>query len=169
MPPYFAFFMCVWFYMRHYLNLKIMYSMAFPTPLTSQFATIGSYELNWETQQYKCWIAQAITFALLAALQAVNMFWGFLILRIAYRIVFKNIQEDERSEYESDEEEEAEKKALIEESRADEKEQLMNGVRNGLANGKVLGDADEKGRSRLDVPNGGTHRMLRRSQSPVKQ
>ena len=33
---------------------------------------IGPYELNWETEQYKCWIAQYITFGLLASLQAEN-------------------------------------------------------------------------------------------------
>src|SRR4051794_20007110 len=91
--------MCVWGYLRHYINLRILWS------ILTQFSTIGPFELNWETQQYKCWISQIITFALLAALQAVNIFWSFLICRVAYRIVAMNIKEDERSEYEESEDE----------------------------------------------------------------
>jgi acyl-CoA-dependent ceramide synthase len=72
--------------------------------LTS-FRTIGPYELNWETQQYKCWISQIITFALLAALQAVNIFWFVLVLRIAWRFVRSSVAKDVRSEDEEDEEE----------------------------------------------------------------
>ncbi|KAF2865168.1 TLC domain-containing protein [Massariosphaeria phaeospora] len=83
--PYFTVFMFIWGYLRHYVNLKIMYS------ILTEFSTVGPFELNWETEQYKCWLSQYIAFALLAALQAVNMFWGFLILRIAYRIAFLNI------------------------------------------------------------------------------
>jgi len=77
----------------------------FPT-WNAQFATTGSYDLNWTTQQYKCWISHLITFALLAALQAVNLFWLFLILRIGYRFVVTKEVEDERSEYDETETEE---------------------------------------------------------------
>jgi acyl-CoA-dependent ceramide synthase len=75
---------------------------------SSQFATIGPYELNWETQQYKCWISQWITFGLLAALQSVNIFWLVLILRILWRVIktLGQVREDERSEYDSEDEEE---------------------------------------------------------------
>lgn len=74
----------------------------------SQFATVGPFELNWETQQYKCSISQWITFALLAALQTLNLFWLILILRILWRVArtFGEEKVDERSEYEGDEEEE---------------------------------------------------------------
>jgi acyl-CoA-dependent ceramide synthase len=99
--------MCVWGYLRHFINLKILYSI-----LTS-FATVGPFELNWETQQYKCWISQYITFALLASLQAVNLFWWFFICRIAYRfIVFKDA-DDDRSEYEPSEDEVEQRKEEI--------------------------------------------------------
>ncbi|OAK95315.1 LAG1-domain-containing protein [Phaeosphaeriaceae sp. SRC1lsM3a] len=97
--PYFFVFMVVWAYLRHYINLKILWSV-----LTT-FETVGPFELNWETQQYKCWIAQYITFALLASLQAVNLFWFFLICRIAVRFVLYNTADDDRSEYEPSEEE----------------------------------------------------------------
>jgi acyl-CoA-dependent ceramide synthase len=97
--PYFFVFMCVWAYLRHYLNLKILYS------ILTTFKTVGPFELNWETQQYKCWIAQYITFALLASLQAVNLFWFFLICRIAVRFILYKTADDDRSEYEPSEEE----------------------------------------------------------------
>ncbi|KAI5304095.1 hypothetical protein KEM56_006854 [Ascosphaera pollenicola] len=93
--PYFALFAGVWVYMRHYLNLKILWATL------TEFRTVGPFELNWETQQYKCWISQYITFGLLASLQSLNMFWFYLILRIAKNYVFSNVRKDERS---SDEE-----------------------------------------------------------------
>ncbi|KAF2015064.1 longevity assurance proteins LAG1/LAC1 [Aaosphaeria arxii CBS 175.79] len=97
--PYFAFFMCTWAYLRHWINLKILWS------ILTEFRTVGPYELNWETQQYKCWISQIITFVLLAAIQALNLIWWFYICRIAYRFAVTNVAEDERSEYEESEEE----------------------------------------------------------------
>jgi acyl-CoA-dependent ceramide synthase len=97
--PYFFVFVVVWGYLRHYINLSILYS------ILTDFKTIGPFELNWETQQYKCWISQYITFALLASLQAVNIFWFFLILRIAFRFIWYKTADDDRSEYEPSEEE----------------------------------------------------------------
>lgn len=138
--PYFFAFILIWTYMRHYINLCIIYSML-PLPLpdltrwlvsllpvfiatnpsaspflekiqqpvfprwNSQFASVGPYELNWDTQQYKCWIAQWITCGLLVALQSVNLFWLFFIVRIAYRFVLTDQAVDERSEAESEDEE----------------------------------------------------------------
>lgn len=96
--------MCVWGYLRHFINLKILYS------ILTEFRTVGPFDLNWDTQQYKCWISQYITFALLASLQAVNLFWWFFICRIAYRfIVFKDA-DDDRSEYEPSEDETEERR-----------------------------------------------------------
>ncbi|KAJ8101025.1 TLC domain-containing protein [Lipomyces tetrasporus] len=103
--PFFLFFMGVWIYSRHYLNLRILWSVA------TEFQAVGDFTLNWEMQQYKCWISQYITFALLFALQAVNAYWLFLILRIAYRLVFLEIQKDERSDEEDEDEEDDESKA----------------------------------------------------------
>ena len=99
--PYFGTFVGMWIYLRHVLNLKILWAVL------TEFRTVGPFELNWETQQYKCWISQYITFALLASLQAVNLFWLFLILRILANYIFNSVTKDERSEDE-DEEEEAE-------------------------------------------------------------
>ncbi|KAE8152889.1 TLC domain-containing protein [Aspergillus avenaceus] len=100
--PYFGMFVGMWIYCRHYLNLKILWAVL------TEFRTVGPYELNWETQQYKCWISQIITFALLASLQAVNLFWLFLILRILKNYIFNSVRKDERSEDEDTEEEEPE-------------------------------------------------------------
>ncbi|KAL5119650.1 sphingosine N-acyltransferase lag1 [Pleosporales sp. CAS-2024a] len=97
--PYFFLFMCVWAYLRHYLNLKIIWS------ILTTFKTVGPFELNWETQQYKCWISQYITFALMASLQAINLFWFVLICRIAVRFVLYKTADDDRSEYEPSDEE----------------------------------------------------------------
>ena len=105
--PYFFLFMLVWGYLRHFINLKILYS------ILTTFRTIGPWELNWETQQYKCWISQYITFALLASLQAVNLFWWFFICRIAYRFVVYKDADDDRSEYEPSEDETAERKEEV--------------------------------------------------------
>nr|UWK20516.1 longevity assurance factor/sphinganine N acyl transferase subunit 1 [Trichoderma decipiens] len=102
--PYFATFVGVWIYMRHYINLKIIWS------LFTEFRTVGPFELNWETQQYKCWISQYITAALLASLQSLNLFWLFYILRIAFRFIRDKEATDDRSEDE-DEDEEDEKHA----------------------------------------------------------
>jgi acyl-CoA-dependent ceramide synthase len=90
--PYFAFFIFVWLYLRHYLNLRILWSGF------NEFKTVGPYELDWETEQYKCWISNYITMALLASLQSLNLFWLYYILRIAYRFVFFHVHEDDRSD-----------------------------------------------------------------------
>lgn len=89
----------MWVYLRHYINLKIIWAVL------TEFRTVGPFELNWETQQYKCWISQYITFSLLASLQAVNLFWLYLILRILYNYLFNSVTEDERSDNEEDDEE----------------------------------------------------------------
>ncbi|USP78359.1 acyl-CoA-dependent ceramide synthase [Curvularia clavata] len=116
--PYFFVFMVVWGYTRHYINLKIIWS------ILTTFKTVGPFELNWETQQYKCWISQYITFALLASLQAVNLFWWFFICRIAYRFVVYKDADDDRSEYSATEEEIEEKEALLKEEVDEQMEKI---------------------------------------------
>lgn len=101
--------MLIWGYLRHYINLKIIWS------ILTTFKTVGPFELNWETQQYKCWISQYITFALLASLQAVNLFWWFFICRIAYRFVVYKDADDDRSEYTPTDEEDNERETLLKE------------------------------------------------------
>lgn len=130
--------MAIWAYLRHYINLRILYALSpisipgLPFP-ANEFATVGSYTLNWETQQYKCWISQIITFALLAALQAVNAFWFFLIVRILWRLVFAGVQKDDRSDDEDEDEEIEDVKAHEKAEVVAEKEQQV--LRNGTAKG----------------------------------
>jgi acyl-CoA-dependent ceramide synthase len=83
--------------MRHYLNLRILWSEF------NEFKTVGPYELDWATEQYKCDISHYISTALLASLQLLNIFWLYYILRIAFRIVWFNVVEDERSDDEETE------------------------------------------------------------------
>lgn len=136
--PYFGVFMVAWIYLRHFLNLKIIWS------LLTEFETVGPFELNWETQQYKCRIAQVITFALLSSLQALNLFWLFCIARIAWRFLSQNDLQDDRSEDEDDdveEEEEMPASALKANGKTNGK---ANGKANGFANGHTNGHAISK-------------------------
>lgn len=98
--PYFTLFIAVWVYLRHYINLCILHATL------TKFATVGPYTLDLATEQYKCWISQIVTFILLAALQSINLFWLFLIVRISYNIVFRSAVKDVRSDYEDDDEDE---------------------------------------------------------------
>lgn len=96
--PYFALFIAVWIYLRHYINLVILYATL------TKFRTVGPFELDWEAEQFKCSISQVITFLLLATLQSINLFWLYFIIRVALRMVFANVVEDVRSDDEDDEE-----------------------------------------------------------------
>ncbi|CAK7227295.1 sphingosine N-acyltransferase lag1 [Sporothrix curviconia] len=96
MGPFYAVFMCVWIYLRHYINLRIIYS------LFTEYKTVGPYELDWAGEQFKCPLAFMITCALLSMLQALNIFWLFFIIRIAYRFVVHNVAKDDRSDAEDD-------------------------------------------------------------------
>ncbi|OAA58036.1 ceramide synthase membrane component [Niveomyces insectorum RCEF 264] len=125
MGPYYFFFMCVWVYLRHYLNLRIIYS------LFTEFKTVGPYELDWDNEQFKSPLSFLITTALLSSLQALNLFWLFFIIRIAYRFVVHNIAKDDRSDAEEDTEPEettadkdqsvSEKQPLLQQSQANGK------------------------------------------------
>ena len=134
MGPYFGLFMCAWIYLRHYLNLRIIYS------LFTEFKTVGPYEVDWENGQYKCWISFYITLALLSSLQALNLFWLFFIIRIAYRFVVYQTADDDRSEAEESDGEEREqvspKKEKEKEKKGTEKSPLVNGS-NGAASSKT--------------------------------
>lgn len=84
--------------MRHYLNIRILLTEFY------EFKTIGPYGIVWEDQQYKGPLSHWISTTLLAGLQGLNLFWLFAILRIAYRFLFANELDDDRSDYEDEEE-----------------------------------------------------------------
>ncbi|EAQ83670.1 hypothetical protein CHGG_10074 [Chaetomium globosum CBS 148.51] len=70
----FALCIAAWIYLRHYLNLTILYSLA------TEYAVVGPLALDWAAQEYKCRGAQAATFALLAALQGLNLVLAVLLV-----------------------------------------------------------------------------------------
>lgn len=127
---------CVWIYLRHYINLRIIFS------LFTEFKTVGPYELDWETQQYKCLLSNVITLGLLAALQALNLFWLYCLLRSAYRFVVHRIAKDDRSEAEDSELEEMERKKEETGKMSTKKVEALpllndNGFASGSANGAI--------------------------------
>lgn len=116
--PYFFVFVCVWVYSRHYLNLRILVSMFY------EFQTVGPYELDWEAEQYKCDLSFWITLGLLSALQALNLFWLFYIVRIAYRFVVDKHATDDRSETDASDLEELTQQ-MEQEKRQEQQEKLL--------------------------------------------
>lgn len=100
----FAVCIAAWVYLRHWINLRILYS-ALPLP-GSEFSTVGPYVLDWAAEQYKCPLANGITFGLLAVLQGLNLFWLYCLMRAAYKFVWLGIAQDDRSEDEGEEVEE---------------------------------------------------------------
>ncbi|KAI0532910.1 TLC domain-containing protein [Xylaria digitata] len=106
--PYFTLCIVLWIYLRHYINLGILFS------ILTEFRTIGPYVLDWEAEQYKCEISNVITFVLLAALQVLNLFWLYCLLRNAYRFVVLGVAKDDREDEDNgnDHEEHVEKEKL---------------------------------------------------------
>ncbi len=68
-----------------------------------EFKTVEPYILDWETEQYKCELSHWISTILLGGLQALNLYWGFLILRVVGRFGIRGELADERSEVEDEE------------------------------------------------------------------
>lgn len=97
-PVMFILLIGVWIYMRHYINLKILWSVL------TEFKTVGSFQLDFKNQQYKCFISQPIVFVLILALQLVNIYWLLLLFRILWRFIISGEQKDERSDDEEEEE-----------------------------------------------------------------
>ncbi|KAI1169992.1 TLC domain-containing protein [Nemania sp. FL0916] len=95
--PCYALCIAFWVYLRHYVNLKILLS------ILTEYHIIGPYVLDWDAGLYKCGIARVITFSLLAALQALNLFWLYCLLRNGYRFVVLGVAKDDREEEEDKE------------------------------------------------------------------
>lgn len=141
MEPYFAFFIVAWIYLRHYLNLRILYSEF------TEFKTVGPYELDWAGGQFKCELSHYISTALLASLQSLNLFWLYYILRIAYRIVFLNVTEDDRSDNDDNEFAEEQRLDAFSKSAAERERELADAPQ-VLVNGQLLnGNGNGNGNS----------------------
>ncbi|KAG8899810.1 hypothetical protein FRB99_006441 [Tulasnella sp. 403] len=94
----FAFFIGVWTYTRHYLNIYILYAVY------KYFDLIPQAAQKWAPSEgvwMAPWMKWQIFFPL-ALLQGVNLFWYVFIWRIAYRAIFKSELADERSDDEDD-------------------------------------------------------------------
>jgi len=104
----FVFFVGVWSYARHYLNLRILWSV------WTEFELIPAHErqeLDFWNNKFMTWWMQYQIFAPILLLQFLNLFWYFLIWRILFRAIFSSELADERSEDEdSADEDEAEAK-----------------------------------------------------------
>ena len=99
-PASFAIFTSVWIYTRHYIGLLILKSVA------TEFRTVGMWGLDWDKQWYKFSISQYVTFSLLSIIQSLDLYWLFLILRIAVRILKGGEQKDDREDDDENEDEE---------------------------------------------------------------
>ncbi|WWC71695.1 uncharacterized protein I206_105653 [Kwoniella pini CBS 10737] len=98
-PPFFAFFVGVWTYFRHYLNIWILWSVyaqwnLIPEKERSRFAPLEDQWLVW-------WMKWQV-FVPIFLLQLINLFWYFLIWRILIKAVFYNDLRDERSDDEDE-------------------------------------------------------------------
>ncbi|TVY15993.1 Sphingosine N-acyltransferase-like protein FUM17 [Lachnellula arida] len=136
--PYFGICISAWIYLRHYLCLRIILS------LFNEFKTVGPYELDWEAEQFKSPLSNVIALTLLSALQALNLFWLFCLLRSAYRLVVYRIAKDDRSEVEESELEEMGRKDLgtvdISRRKNDTEAGTLSSPKNpGLVNGGANG------------------------------
>ncbi|GAA5933930.1 uncharacterized protein JCM15063_000509 [Sporobolomyces koalae] len=114
----FVFFLVVWHYMRHYLNLLILHSVWTEFDLIPNvWRSFDSSRQGWwvleglakGTGQIPPWIKYQI-FAPILALQLVNSFWSYLIWRILFRMLRGNAAKDVREEGEDEEDEVEEKK-----------------------------------------------------------
>ncbi|KIY74030.1 longevity assurance proteins LAG1/LAC1 [Cylindrobasidium torrendii FP15055 ss-10] len=96
----FAITVCVWTYFRHWQNLRILWSVWFDFDLVPEAARVwdppsGAYLAGW--MQYQ-------VFAPILLLQFLNLFWYYLILRVAYRAIKggASAADDPRSDDEGD-------------------------------------------------------------------
>ncbi|KAF8165257.1 longevity assurance proteins LAG1/LAC1 [Crassisporium funariophilum] len=94
----FGVFFAVWTYFRHYLNLKIIWSVAFEQP------NIPEHTKQWNMAEgvyMPGWMQSQILLPL-AVLQCLNLFWYYYMTRILYRAVRAIGISDDRSDDEDE-------------------------------------------------------------------
>ncbi|ADV22743.1 acyl-CoA-dependent ceramide synthase [Cryptococcus gattii Ru294] len=107
--PVFAWFIFVWSYFRHYLNIWILWSVWTQFDLIRPSERSGFDPLN---DNWLSWWMKWQIFTPIFLLQLINLFWYFLIWRILVRAVFYRDLKDERSDDEEENEvEEVKEKA----------------------------------------------------------
>ncbi|KIJ70047.1 hypothetical protein HYDPIDRAFT_121394 [Hydnomerulius pinastri MD-312] len=94
----FGIFLCVWTYFRHYLNIVMLWS------IWTEFDLIPEASRFWapETGAWMVWWMKYQIFIPVLLLQILNLFWYFLICRIALRSMNPATMTDERSDDEDD-------------------------------------------------------------------
>ncbi|GAA5918664.1 hypothetical protein JCM6882_004179 [Rhodosporidiobolus microsporus] len=104
----FVFFLGVWHYMRHYLNIRILQSVWNEFDLVPQQWRSWTSSKGWwlfygfGSGAIPQWMKYQI-FAPILALQLVNTFWSYLIWRILFRMLSGHKASDVREEGEDDE------------------------------------------------------------------
>ncbi|KAF9268067.1 longevity assurance proteins LAG1/LAC1, partial [Marasmius fiardii PR-910] len=95
----FAIFVCVWTYLRHLLNFKILWSVWYEYDSIPE----ASKRWVWADGTYLNWWMKYQVFVPLLLLQFLNLFWYYLIWRVAVRAVAAPTEVDDvRSEDEDD-------------------------------------------------------------------
>ncbi|EKM55309.1 uncharacterized protein PHACADRAFT_120551 [Phanerochaete carnosa HHB-10118-sp] len=94
-----------WTYFRHYLNIVMLWSV------WTQFDLMPETSKRWEAKDgvWMVWWMKYQIFVPILLLQFLNLFWYFLILRIACRALHDIGTSDDRSDDEDDEDDESEK------------------------------------------------------------
>ncbi|KAJ3538716.1 hypothetical protein NM688_g6479 [Phlebia brevispora] len=107
MTVYTAFIM-IWTYFRHYQNWRILWSCLYEFHLMPDYAKEWSPKDGW----WMVWWMQYQVFTPIFLLQCIQLFWYFLIWRIAYRALFHTgvDQGDVLSDNEEELEDEVERK-----------------------------------------------------------
>lgn len=88
--PYFAFFVGSWIYFRHYVG-----GITFWTLLTRYKSAI-TRAYAWENQPWKATSLHGVVVGLFGALQLMNIYWLYLIMRIAVKVASGETPQDER-------------------------------------------------------------------------
>ncbi|KAF9513209.1 hypothetical protein BS47DRAFT_1485744 [Hydnum rufescens UP504] len=94
----FSAFVCVWTYLRHFLNIKIIWSV------WTQWKYAPEYSKRFEPKE-GVWMARWVQYQVMVPmiiLQLVNIFWYYLILRVLRRALFGPRLEDDRSDDEDE-------------------------------------------------------------------
>lgn len=107
--PYFVLFTASWVYCRHYINIVILWSVLTEMQAIGPWQQGGS--MDWERGGFKGPVARGLALVLLGSLQAVNIFWLYLIFKVARRYVWPKMGEkfdDVRSDEDDEGEGEAE-------------------------------------------------------------
>lgn len=94
----FGFFVLVWSYTRHYLNLYLLYSV------WTEFDKIPLWAQRWSPEDgvWMVWWMKYQIWTPIFLLQIVNLFWYFRIWRILLRALFSSELADERSDDEDE-------------------------------------------------------------------